>query len=72
MPRNQGLALGGWPFWHGSDETPRCPRCDEDLELFVQLDLSHALAATWGDAGILFAFVCPVHRDQFGVRMQDP
>jgi hypothetical protein len=71
LPRNKGLAVGGWAYWYnGSDETPECPHCAATMELFLQLDVDPALAAGWGDVGTLFIFVCAEHRDCFGVRMQ--
>ncbi|MDQ3341521.1 MAG: DUF1963 domain-containing protein [Myxococcota bacterium] len=71
MPRNSGLALGGYAYWYnGPDETPSCPACNAEMELLVQLDVDDAVEASWGDAGTLFIFSCTRHRDMFALRMQ--
>jgi len=71
MPRNAGLALGGYAYWYnGPDETPACPACARPMELVLQIDPHESVHAGWGDVGTLFIFVCVRHRDLFGLRMQ--
>lgn len=71
LPRNSGLAIGGYPYWYnGPDETPPCPACKEPMELLLQIDPHDAVAAGWGDVGTLFSFSCVRHRDMFALRMQ--
>lgn len=71
MPRNAGLAIGGYPYWYnGPDETPRCSACTSEMELLLQLDPHDAVEGIWGDTGTLFVFSCARHRDVFALRMQ--
>jgi hypothetical protein len=71
MPRNSGLALGGYAYWYnGPDETPTCSACKQEMELLLQIDPHESVAAGWGDVGTLFIFVCERHRDMFALRMQ--
>lgn len=71
MPRNDGLALGGYAYWYnGPDETPACSACRADMELLLQIAPHDAVLAGWGDAGTLFIFSCVRHRDLFALRMQ--
>ena len=71
MPRNAGLAIGGYPYWYnGPNETPRCTGCKEEMELLLQIDPHDAIEALWGDVGTLFVFSCARHRDMFALRMQ--
>lgn len=71
MPRNAGLALGGYARWYnGPDETPVCSACSAEMELLLQIDPHDAVHAGWGDVGTLFIFSCVRHRDMFALRMQ--
>lgn len=71
MPRNDGVALGGYAQWYnGPDQTPMCPACKAEMELLLQLVPHDAVHAGWGDAGNLFIFSCVRHRDMFALRMQ--
>jgi len=59
-PRDVLGQLGGVPWWIQSDETPRCPSCDEDMAFLVQLEEGHDwhTAANFGGGGCAYAFIC--------------
>jgi hypothetical protein len=66
-----GLALGGYPRWaNGPDETPRCSECEERMVLLVQLAPSSVVAATWGDVGTVYLFMCARHTGRTTLQMQ--
>ena len=65
--------LGGKPNWLQGDETPVCPHCNDKMSFIGQLDsIEHEAKANphsidalsgkqqymFGDAGILFTFLC--------------
>jgi hypothetical protein len=49
--------LGGSPSWVQPADTPSCPKCKHRMTFVLQL-ASNA-DVTFGDAGLLYAFVCP-------------
>ena len=62
--------VGGYPRWVQADATPTCPRCGRWMELLVQIDSERAAGITWGDAGLVYLFVCPDHLSQIRFEMQ--
>ncbi len=60
-----GDKLGGWPHWVQSRDYPSCPKCDQEMQLFFQLDSVCNLDFMFGDAGCAHITQCPVHRDEF-------
>ena len=49
--------IGGAPLWTQSDDTPSCPRCDEDMQFVVQVR-GTVFSDEVGDED-LFVFYCP-------------
>jgi len=49
--------LGGSPVWVQTAQTPSCPRCKHRMTFLMQLASNAEF--TFGDAGLLYAFVCP-------------
>jgi hypothetical protein len=48
--------LGGKPAWIQGEETPDCPRCKTAMSFALQLASDRGIS--YGDVGILYAFVC--------------
>lgn len=48
--------LGGKPAWIQGEETPDCPRCSKAMTFALQLASDRGIS--YGDVGILYAFVC--------------
>lgn len=48
--------LGGAPTWIQGDETPDCPKCEEPMAFALQLASNSKVS--YGDMGVLYAFVC--------------
>ena len=49
--------LGGDPEWIQGDETPVCAPCSQEMVFVLQLD-SIDDSYEFGDAGMLYVFVC--------------
>jgi hypothetical protein len=62
--------VGGYPHWVQSDATPICPGCGQRMELLAQIDSERAAGITWGDAGLVYLFVCPEHLSEIRFEMQ--
>jgi hypothetical protein len=73
LESGQASKLGGTPNWLQGDETPTCPHCKEKMTFIGQLDSieheakenPHSINALsgkqhylFGDAGLLFTFLC--------------
>ncbi|MFC9863068.1 MULTISPECIES: DUF1963 domain-containing protein [unclassified Streptomyces] len=69
--RNAGVAIGGYPYWaNGGDETPVCTECTVPMELLLQIPPSELTDAMWGDVGTLYLFMCRIHTQRTGLRIQ--
>lgn len=55
--RAKGGKVGGAPAWIQPDETPTCPTCARAMAFAAQLESDARIS--YGDAGRLYAFVCP-------------
>ena len=62
--------IGGYPVWIQGEGTQICPECEGDVELAVQIDSEDAVNLMFGDAGCLYVFNCPKHKDKFAIEMQ--
>ncbi len=49
--------LGGKPNWLQSDEAPDCPECHAPMAFVLQLASDARIS--YGDLGMLYAFICP-------------
>lgn len=56
-----GPKLSGFPTWVQDVTYPKCPQCNARMEVFFQ---------TAADYMETYLFVCPTHREQFGLEMQ--
>ncbi|MFD4863581.1 DUF1963 domain-containing protein [Streptomyces atratus] len=69
--RNGAVAIGGYPYWaNGRDETPVCTECTQPMELLLQIPPSELTDAMWGDVGTLYLFMCRIHTQHTGLRIQ--
>ena len=69
--RNDGVAIGGYPMWvNGPDETPRCADCTLPMELLLQIRPTSLTDAGWGDVATLYLFMCRLHIERTGLRIQ--
>lgn len=62
--------IGGYPVWLQGEGSQVCPKCQGEVELAVQLDSEEAVNLMWGDAGCLYVFRCPKHKDGYAIEMQ--
>ena len=62
--------LGGYPIWIQGEGSQVCPKCSGEVELAVQIDSEDAVNLMFGDAGCLYVFKCPKHKDEFAIEMQ--
>lgn len=62
--------LGGYPIWIQGEGTQVCPNCKGEVELAVQIDSEEAVNLMFGDAGCLYVFRCPEHKNEFAIEMQ--
>ena len=62
--------LGGYPIWIQGEGNQTCPECKGDVELAVQIDSEEAVDLMFGDAGCLYVFKCPKHKNGFAMEMQ--
>lgn len=60
--------VGGYPYWVQYDATPKCSQCGERMELLAQIDSENVAGIMWGDAGLVYLFVCPRH--PFEIRFE--
>ena len=51
--------LGGTPFWVQSSYSPACRTCGKPMKVFAAIDTDDTLAISFGDMGMLYAYVCP-------------
>lgn len=56
--------MGGYAKYLQAAAATRCPQCNQQLELLLQLD-SH-----WGDMGVEYIFFCPQHEEVFDYSAQ--
>lgn len=59
--------LLGWPYWVQEAEYPECRTCRRPMAFLLQLASEEHLPTSWGDNGILTAFRCAEHVDQFAM-----
>ena len=62
--------LGGYPIWIQGESEHTCPECEGKVELAVQIDSEEAVNLMFGDAGCLYVFKCPKHKNGFAIEMQ--
>lgn len=62
--------LGGYPIWIQGEGSQVCPKCGGEVELAVQIDSEEAVDLMFGDAGCLYVFRCPKHKDEYAIEMQ--
>ena len=62
--------IGGYPVWIQGESSQLCPKCGGDVELAVQIDSEDAVNLMFGDAGCLYVFKCPKHKDEYTMEMQ--
>ena len=53
--------LGGWPAWIQCVEYPQCPKCQSEMEYFVQIDSEDNLPHMFGDVGCGHISFCRNH-----------
>jgi hypothetical protein len=63
-------SIGGYPIWIQGEGTQVCPVCGKDAEFVAQIDSESGAGLMWGDAGCLYIFCCPDHKDGFAIEMQ--
>lgn len=63
-------SLGGYPIWIQGEGSQMCPVCKKDVEFVAQIDSEAGIELMWGDAGCLYIFQCPVHKNEFTIEMQ--
>lgn len=56
-PNTSVSKVGGAPKWLQGPAIPDCARCDKPMTFFAQLESLRDLS--FGDEGVLYAFVCP-------------
>jgi len=49
--------LGGSPAWIQGEQIPECPKCKHGMTFVLQLASNSQIS--FGDMGMLYAFVCP-------------
>ena len=62
--------IGGYPIWIQGEGNQVCPECKGEVELSVQIDSEEAVELMFGDAGCLYVFKCPKHKNGFAMEMQ--
>lgn len=62
--------VGGYPSWIQGEGSQVCPECGGEMELACQIDSEEAVDLMFGDAGCLYVFRCPEHKDKFAIEMQ--
>ncbi len=62
--------IGGYPIWIQGEGSQVCPNCKGEVKLAVQIDSEEAANLMFGDAGCLYVFKCPKHKDGYVVEMQ--
>lgn len=62
--------IGGYPVWIQGEGSQVCPECEGEVELACQIDSEDAVNLMFGDAGCLYVFRCPKHKDKFAIEMQ--
>lgn len=62
--------IGGYPIWLQGYGDQKCPECEGRADLACQIDSEDAVKLMFGDAGSLYVFRCPKHKDKFSVEMQ--
>ncbi len=63
-------SIGGYPIWIQGEGTQVCPVCGKPGEFVAQIDSESGAGLMWGDAGCLYIFRCPEHKDGFAIEMQ--
>jgi len=63
-------SIGGYPIWIQGEGTQVCPICKKDAEFVAQIDSESGAGLMWGDAGCLYIFRCPEHKDGYAIEMQ--
>lgn len=63
-------SIGGYPIWIQGEGSQVCPVCKKAVELVAQIDSESGVNLMWGDAGCLYIFRCPEHKDAFAMEMQ--
>ena len=59
-PSGKVHKFGGRASWLQTDETPECPHCKKPMPFLLQL--ASTAHFSFGDEGVLYAFVCPACR----------
>lgn len=59
-----GDKLLGWPHWAQGVEYPNCPKCDKQMQYFLQIDSQDNLPHMLGDLGCGHVSFCPDHFEQ--------
>lgn len=62
--------LGGYPRFVQGEICPHCSKCNEEMSFFAQIDSEEKANLMWGDAGSVYLFQCPAHKDEFWLEMQ--
>lgn len=63
-------SIGGYPKWIQGEASQVCPVCKKNMEFVCQIDSEAAVELMWGDAGCLYIFRCPEHKNEFAMEMQ--
>lgn len=63
-------SVGGYPIWIQGHSRKNCPDCQQEMEFIAQIDSVAEAQLMWGDAGCVYLFRCPRHRENFAFEMQ--
>lgn len=67
---NYATLLGGYPRFVQGESSPTCPECKTEMEFYAQIDSEDEANMMWGDAGLVYFFRCPQHKNLFQFELQ--
>ena len=62
--------LGGYPRFVQGEVEPTCPKCNNEMEFYAQVDSEEEANIMWGDVGLVYFFRCPQHKNEFRLELQ--
>lgn len=62
--------IGGYPRFVQGAVQPNCPKCQQSMVFYAQIDSEEQANIMWGDLGLIYLFQCPEHQDTFQMELQ--